>query len=88
MSDKLTAEPGTLEFLTDEDWIKMGDEILVLGDPITYVPIVSIEGLAADTLNWFEDGQLMIGSKRNPKHVEAWRKWNEAMGIEVGENEP
>jgi hypothetical protein len=85
MSDRLTAELGALEFLTDDDWIKIGGEILVLGDPITCVPIMNAEELMADTLNWFEDGQLMIGSKCNPEHVEAWRKWNKMMGIEVSE---
>jgi len=85
MSDRLTAEPGTLEFLTDDDWIKMGKEILVLGDPITYIPIMSAEELIADTLNWFENGQFMIGSRQNPDHIEAWRKWNKMMGIEVSD---
>jgi hypothetical protein len=51
MNDRLTAEPpGTLEFLTDDDWIKMGEEILILGNPITYIPIMGAEELVADTL--------------------------------------
>jgi len=65
MSDRLTAEPGTLKFLT------------------IHIPIMGAEELIADTLNWFEDGQLMIGSKDNPEHVEAWREWNKTMGVEV-----
>lgn len=82
MSDRLTVEPGTIEFLTDDDWIKMGKEILVLADPITYVSIMSIEELAADTLNWFdEDGGLVIGSRSNPEHVKLWREWHKRAGF-------
>lgn len=46
------------------------------------MPVVALDdpALWADTLNWFEGDQLVIGSRDNPAHVAEWRKWNERQG--------